>query len=202
MQHSEFITAIEECYGEYNSDMLKTMVLKFILEKFKEEQLEEIFKKILLSIPTKFKTPPGIAEINDLFFSAKNIEAEAVKWWNLVNTGDAWRDAVISDIRAQACIQDMGGWATFQTRFVKDKDGRDIDQWTRKQFINLFKMYSEFPPKREFKIMRGLSENDNRRPMFIGDKSVCKSLLAEQKNNPVNKAIENMAEKFKVKEEV
>ena len=81
--------------------------------------------------------------------------------------------------------------------WTKDDKGNDIDQWNRKKFIELFKMYTENLPDKKIQKLPGLSETV-RPPVMIGDKEKC--LLLENQLNEGLKAIEDMALKLTLKD--
>lgn len=179
MKYSEFMTALVEIYGPYRSHILEQLTARYIKNRFAEEELEKILMRLTLSKSAKYKTPPDPAEFEEIFARKEgDIEAEAIKWWDELNrNANSWRDCIISDIRVQAAVESMGGWIRFCTRMTRDETGRDIDTWNRKQFIDLFKLYSYNPPEKEMKVLHGYSDCRNK-AVLIGDTGKCRELLS------------------------
>lgn len=207
MKYSEFITAIEDIYTPYTSDILKKLTIKYIKERWQESELDGILAMITVKHDPKYKTPPSPATFEECFLrsSAKSTDAEALHWWKLLNDNvNSYRDCMISDVRVQVAIEMMGGWVNFCQRLLRDENGKDLDVWAQKRFVELFKMYSEIPPAEDLKILTGLSNDEdyNRRKkkmIFIGDKNSC--LQALEYRESVIKAIgvEEMATGIKQK---
>ena len=189
--YSEFLAVIIDVYGDYKSPVLKKLTALYIKENFKVRELENILSKLLIELNPKFKTPPSPADFQEIFFKkSKGTEAEALIWWNdLNNKVNSWKDCIISDIRVQSAIETMGGWVWFCQRVKVDDSGRDLDQWHRKNFIELFKLYTENPPEKEIKVLSGLSEKI-KAPLMIGDEKIC--LQIQDRNSAALKAIEEM----------
>jgi len=204
MNHPEFMTAIIEIYGEYSSPLLEKLTFAFVKENFKEEDLENVIKKTMASLPTRFKHPPDPSDFSEIFFKKdeRTMEAEALHWWKLLGKNTSYmRDCVISDIRVQSAIESMGGWVWFCTRTVRDESGKDLDVWNQKRFVELFKLYSTNKPEGGIKILRGQSTESEevraRKIITVGDENICRNLIAEQKNKAL-KMIDEMSEKLKI----
>ena len=67
MNYPEFMTAIEQTYGSYSAPILKTMTAKYIMEQYKECDLDNIFGTIIIKVNPKFKTPPSPADFEEFF---------------------------------------------------------------------------------------------------------------------------------------
>ena len=171
MTYNEFLSACENVYGNYQSEILKRFTAQFVKENFKEDELESVLSKILLSINPKYKTPPTPADFAAIF--TKSPDAEALRYWEELNRkSHSWRDCIVDDIRAQKALEMLGGWLWFCGRSVKDEHGKDIDHWTRKQFVEYFKMYTNDPPEEPIKRLRSNNERDHE-PVMIGDCEKC-----------------------------
>lgn len=191
--YADFITEIEKRYGKY-SEILKAELVIYLPAKVRQSELQGLFWKIREEFSTQFKTPPDITMINKLLkISGYSIEAEALHWWKQLNDKvNSYRDCMISDVRVQAAIEMMGGWVNFCQRLLRDENGKDLDVWAQKRFVELFKMYSEIPPVEELKILPGLSNDEDytrrkKKMIFIGDKNLC--LQALEYRESVIKAI-------------
>jgi|GEM_PF-1769423 len=180
MKYSEFMTALVEIYGPYRSQILEQLTARYIKNRFCEAELDKVLMRLTLSKSAKFKTPPDPAEFEEIFSKKDtDLEAEGQKWWEELNKkANSWRDCIISDIRAQAAVESMGGWIRFCTRITRDESGRDIDTWNRKQFIDLFKLYSRTPPEKEMKVLHGYSDSRNK-AVLIGDSRKCRELVSD-----------------------
>lgn len=193
MNYPEFMTAIIEVYGDYTSPALKKITAMYIKEKWQESELENIFKKLILVKTAKFKTPPDPAEFEELFFkkSEKEYEAEALEWWRIINrTGSSYDNIIVSDIRVQAVLRDMGGWGAFCSRNTED------EHWHQQKFIKWFVMYSNHMPEGQPEIIFGDGDR-SKPPLLFGDKEKCKLLLTQRKDENL-KFVENMMEGMRV----
>jgi hypothetical protein len=172
MKHAEFMSSIVGYYGAYENKFVEGIILKKIAT-FPEKDLEPIFQKILSEIPRRGdgQNPIDIARLNSLFIkSDRDYEAEAHEWWNTITrTGCSLDDVVISDLRAQACIEDFGGWSEFCQR---DPQYESLHQ---QKFIKWFVMYSHKLPDREAKVLLGDSTR-RREPLMFGLKDECKAI--------------------------
>lgn len=197
MNYVKFMSGVIEVYGPYNSEILESLTMSYIQERWKESELESVFKQLVLKKSAKFKTPPDPAEFEELFprQSAKAVEAEALKWWEELNRKtNSYRDCIISDVRAYKAIQTMGGWVWFCQRLKTDENGKDLDQWARKQFVDLFKLYSENPPDEQIGILSGLGEM-KKQPVMIGNRDEC-LLISQGKNKPME-LVEDMTKNLR-----
>ena len=196
MKHAEFMTAVIGIYGPYSSPILEQITFKYIKERFSEADLQAVIEKLILKKSSKYKTPPDPAEFEELFpIQKKSIEAEALKWWDELNRKtNSYRDCVISDVRAYKALQTMGGWVWFCQRLKTDENGKDLDQWTRKQFVDLFKLYSENPPEGQIGILPGLGEM-KKQPVMIGNQDQC-LLISQGKNKPME-LVEDMTKNLR-----
>ena len=195
----EFMSAVIKIYGSYSCEELQDLTIEYVKNRWKESELDNIYKQLILKKTTVYKDvkPPDPAEFEKLFprLTASSIEAEALRWWDELNKkSTAWRDCIISDIRAYKAIQMMGGWIWFCERFVKDENDRDIDVWNRKQFVEYFKLYSENRPEEEIKILPGLSEI-KKPPVMIGNQEQC--LLIQQGQNKTLKLVTDLTNTIK-----
>ncbi len=198
MNYKEFMTALVDVYGVYASPVLEKLTFKYVKERWIESDLEDVFKRLILLKSAKFKTPPDPAEFEELFFkkSGRESEAEALVWWDALNKkANSWRDCIISDIRAQAALESMGGWIWFCQRLKCDENGKDLDQWHRRTFVDLFKLYTENPTDRSPRVFSGLSETV-KTPVMIGSAEEC--LKIQQINNPVMQHIENLTKEMRI----
>jgi len=205
MKYAEFMTAIVAVYGSYSKhpeseeSLLEKITFKYIMERFKESELEDVFKKLILTKSAKFKTPPDPAEFEEIFFKKSNkaTDAEALVWWEELNRkSNSWRNCIISDIRAQSAIESMGGWIWFCQRIKMDEQGKDLDQWHRKQFVDLFKLYTENPPDRSARVLDGLSETV-KPPVMIGNADQC-LIIRQSSTGAAMQAIENMTKEMRI----
>ncbi|PKL19546.1 MAG: hypothetical protein CVV49_00485 [Spirochaetae bacterium HGW-Spirochaetae-5] len=180
MNYEKFMTALVEVYGVYNSPILEKLTFKYIKERWRESELDDVFKRLILVKSAKFKTPPDPAELEELFFakSEKDYEAEALGWWSMITrTGNSLDDVIISDIRAQSAIEDMGGWALFCQRNPEN------EHFHQAKFIKWFIMYSQHKPEREMQILIGDSVK-RKTPLMFGDKEKCRQFLQLTGHNP------------------
>lgn len=194
MTYSEFMTAIIEIYGKYNSDILEKITFKYIRDKFKESELQNVIEKLILVKSAKYKTPPDPAEFEEIFFkkSDADYEIEALSWYKEINKHSTRYDVIISDIRVQATLEDMGGWEAFGERDPKD------EHWHQKKFVDLFKLYSTHRPENEPRLLRGGGNYDPPQPpTLIGDREACLLISQMAKVEPLKIAAE-MAEGMKI----
>lgn len=194
MTHSEFMTAIIEIYGKYDSGVLEKITFKYIREKFKESELQGVVEKLILVKSAKYKTPPDPAEFEEIFFkkSDSDYEIEALEWYKSLGRYSGSEDAIISDIRVQKCIENFGGWGEFQNRTTAD------EVFHQKKFVKEFVMYSRSRPEGSTIVMSGYGNYfDARPPQLIGDKEKCRLLLQEIKKESLQ-IVDNMVAGMKV----
>ena len=168
--YTDFITQVEGVYGVYNP-ALKAELAMYLPAKVKQEDLQSLYWRIREEYTTAYKTPPDLTQIHALLKkSDRDYEAEAHEWWNTITrTGCSLDDVVISDLRAQACIEDFGGWAEFCQR---DPQYESLHQ---QKFTKWFVMYSHKLPDREAKVLLGDSTR-RREPLMFGLKDECKAI--------------------------
>lgn len=191
--YADFITQIESVYGKY-IPALKAELIAYLPKKIKESDLQDVYWKLREEYSTVYKTPPDLTQINNLFkLSDKDYEAEALNWWGMITrTGNSLDDVIISDLRAQAAIEDFGGWAAFCQR---DPESEHFHQ---AKFIKWFVMYSHNRPEREQRVLRGESTRV-KIPIMFGDKEACLQLVQDRnvKQLEAMKEINNIAGGFK-----
>ncbi len=172
MKHSEFMTAIEEIYGEYKSPLLKKMTAIYLKEHFRESELENVFKSVMIKVNPKYKTPPSPADFEDIF-PRGNSEAEALKWYELLSaTGCSLDNVIISDLRARNAIVSLGGWVAFCMR------NPIYEELHRKKFVEAFNK----PSDHECGMLFGRSsKRETRQPLMFGDKEICRLMYEEFK---------------------
>lgn len=170
MNYPEFMTAIEQCYGTYSAPILKTLTAKYIMERFKESELENVFKTIIIKVNPKFKTPPSPADFEEHFPSI-SLESEAHKWYDELNrTGCSLDNIIVSDIRAEKALEVFGGWVGFASR----QSGNDI--WDRKRFVEAY--IKAIPGEDKPSIQYGNSSKKyDKAPLLFGNKEACKAII-------------------------
>ena len=179
MNYPEFMTAVIEIYGQYQSETLKKLTAVYIKERWDEKELESIFKQLLLKKPSRYKTPPDPAEFEEIF-PKKSLETEALFWFDkLSKTGNSLDNIIISDNRAEQAIISFGGWTQFCQRDPEN------EHWHRKNFVDAFCKPVE---KRLPQIIYGQSRNTKKQPLMFGDISICQDALTY--SNPADKMIE------------
>lgn len=188
MKYPEFVTALEEYYGPYNSDIQKKMTAIYVKERWDESLLDGIFKQLTLKKSGKYKTPPDPAELEELF-PRLNQEAEANRWFDeLSRTGNSLDHVIISDLRAQEAIQSFGGWPAFCQRKPED------EHWHRKNFISAY--MKAVPESNQPQILFGESTRRDKLPLMFGDKNICAAALEYHKGEAMN-LITNMTKEMK-----
>ena len=174
MNHITFMTRIVEIYGPYDSKVLEKITLAYIKDKFQESELKKVFDMIIIKVNPKFKFCPSPADFEEIFFS-KNHEAEALEWWGrLTRTGNSLDNVDITDIRAQAVIEDFGGWTEFCQR------SPETEHFHQAKFIKWFVMYSKQAPERQRRVLIGDSVK-SRQPLVFGDKSQALQISEDEK---------------------
>lgn len=194
MNYPEFMTAIIEVYGDYTSPALKKMTAVYIKDRWREPELEGVFKKLILAKTAKYKTPPDPAELEEIFFkkSDADYEIEALEWYKSLGKYSGSEDAIISDIRVQKCVENFGGWGEFQNRTTAD------EVFHQKKFVKEFIMYSKHRGDETHRILRGYGNYfDSRPPQMIGDKDKCKLLLQQNKAESLQ-IVDSMVKGMKV----
>jgi hypothetical protein len=193
MNYAEFITAITDIYGSYQSEPLKRITIKYVIERFQESELESVFGQLIIKVNPKYKTPPSPADFEEIFFkkSTVDIEAKAKAAYAEICRYSTMYPAIFSDPRSQAAIEMMGGWAQFGCRNPEE------EQIHRNTFCKYFKQFAESPTEL---IQRELPGSGNwykpKPPQLIGDRDKC-LMIAEGGKSQAITEIENMSEGFK-----
>jgi len=171
MKHIEFISIIIQFYGKYNSTLIEKLTMDYIKDRWKESDLESIFKQLILKKSSQFKTPPDPANFEELF-PRQNLDILASKWFNdLTRTGNSLDNVIISDIRAQKAVESFGGWPEFCKRNPEN------EIWDRKKFVEMFKSVRQNEPAR---ILYGESSRMlEKQPLMFGDKESCLKILSD-----------------------
>ena len=99
MQYNDFISAIEHYYGNYDTPEKKKIMTEYIMDNVSESELEPLFKKIILSISSQYKTPPDVAMLSGLFSDKLEIRANNL-YDEISKKASAYNDLIISDICA------------------------------------------------------------------------------------------------------
>jgi hypothetical protein len=195
MQYNDFMTAITDIYGDYKSEILEQITVKYIRERFKEPELDKVMSTLLLKLNPKYKTPPSPADFEEIFFtkSAGNYEAAAVKIYNQITaTGCSLDHVIIGDIRGQKALEKVfGTWPDFCRRDPDD------EQWHRKNFIKAY-CECEVEPDEIPRIMYGDSSNRDRIPNLYGDKDECKKYLEYSKPNAVRQLADTLTRDMRI----
>ena len=173
MKYNEFMAAIESIYGQYTSDILAQITVKYVRERFKESDLERVLSKLILVVNPKYKTPPSPVDFEEHFFNKPSSrEADAVRIYNeIINTGCSLDHVIISDIRGQRALEAVfGSWPEFCRR------NPDDEQWHRKNFIKAY-CDAEIAPGETPQIMYGDSSRRDNTPIMFGNKQECAAYL-------------------------
>ena len=149
MNYNEFIVAIEEYYGTKYSSKLELQLIQKHLQTY--DNLQKVFERVITKHSKKWKSLPDIAIIIDATTaSADSVEAEAlVAWEQITSRVNAYTDVVCDDARIQACLIAMGGVAGIANR------DPEYENLHRKDFVRLFKIYTENRPSGEVRRLRG-----------------------------------------------
>jgi len=197
MTYAKFMEAVTSFYGNYRNEFIEDIVIKYIKTTFEEHDLPDIFASLVKRYTNQYKTPPDVAVFEEIF-KKDNIEAEAMDAYNEVNNNIcSYRDIMFEDIRVQAVIESMGGWIAYCQR------DPNYESLHRKEFIKLFKLYTNNPPSIRHRILRGLL--DKNECIFIGNRNECLKLL---EHNPasempgINKMLNDVVESSKMPEDL
>jgi len=196
MDHVKFIANVIEIYGEYKPEILEDITMEYIKDRWKESELEGVFRKLILSKTTNYKDvkPPDPAKLEEIF-PRESLEAAANQWYtNLSNTGSSLDNVIISDIRAQKAIQYFGGWTDFCSR------NPDYEGLHRKNFVEAFIKYSKEPPEQPKILYGDSSRKMDKLPLMFGDKEQCKQILELSKRitNKVMQIADNITKDMRV----
>jgi len=177
MKHIEFIKAISEYYGEYSSKLVERMTFEYIQDRFKESELEGVFKTIIIKVNPKFKTPPSPADFEE-FFPIVNLDIEANEWYDKISrSGNSLDNVMISNNRAEQALESIGGWICFCQR------NPEYEGLHRKQFIDAYK--KAVPTNNPPKMIYGESSRKFEKPAFIiGDRE--KILISDDRLNAID----------------
>lgn len=177
MNHAEFMTAVCEIYGVYQSPALEKLTYKYIKERWRESDLENMFKQLVLKKSARYKTPPDPAEFEEIFPRGldTDYEIEANQIWKDLQRYSTRYDAICSDIRVQLAIEStFGSWIGFGQRLEK------YEVLNHKNFIENFIKFSKYPVDAQPSLMRGEGNYfDPPPPQMIGDKDKCLALIEE-----------------------
>jgi hypothetical protein len=167
MKHIEFIKAVSEYYGEYSSKLVERITFEYIQDRFKESDLENVFKTIIIKVNPKFKTPPSPADFEE-FFPRENMEQIAAEWYDKISrTGNSLDNVIISDIRAHKALLSIGGWVAHCSR------NPEYENLHRKNFISA---YSKIIVDNNDVIQVQYGESSRKHekePILIGDREKC-----------------------------
>ena len=177
MRYNNFISAIENYYGNYSTPEKKLIMTEFIMDNVSEDELETLFKKIILNISSQYKTPPDVAMLAGLFEDKIEIQANNI-WDEICKKASAYRDLVFADPCAfMAFKNSIGSLMNFSLR----EHGEEF--WIKKRFIEMYKMYLKNPPDENIRpVMKGLS-GFGKDFILIGDESKCKKIINSSSEN-------------------
>jgi hypothetical protein len=183
MNYNKFISLVEAYYGKYEPPKKKEIIVKYIMSKYKEFELESLYKKIILNIESKFKTPPDIKQLEDL--DNENIEIKADKLYEEISReANQYRDLVIEDKAGLMAFKSAcGNTSQFALRTKRD------EAWIKKRFIEMYKMYSNNPNLCDGdSYIPGIGKSGD--PVLIGDNFKCQLLL--EKHNTSNDMVQSL----------
>ena len=67
MTIAEFIKRIEAYYGEYPRPAIKAHVAAFLKSRgYSDEMLDELYRLVIMSISTRYRTVPDVADIEEI----------------------------------------------------------------------------------------------------------------------------------------
>lgn len=175
MKHLEFIKALVGYYGEYSSKLVERMTFEYIQDRFKESELENVFKVIIIKVNPKFKTPPSPADFEE-FFPRENLEQIAAGWYDKISrTGNSLDNVIISDVRAYKTLQSIGGWVSFCER------NPEYENLHRRNFISAYcKIIVD--KDEPINILYGNSSRKDKEPLLIGDKNKCLEIMQNKEH--------------------
>jgi len=183
MTYVEFMTAIEEFYGPYDTEFKREYVFKYLMDKCKKENLDYLFSKLTETFPSKYKTAPTNAEIKTILEKQFGVEEQSQLAWDIANdsiiTCGMYRGVFFEDTRIQATIESMGGWPKFCCRNPEE------ETWDKKDFFKYFARYALEWKLPKPKKLNGINTDDKFE--IIGDKVVCLEMLEETKLLEVKK---------------
>ena len=190
MTYSEFMAGIIDIYTDYQSQILKKLTANYIKERWQESELNAILAMLMVKHDPKYKTPPSPATFEESF-PRQNLEAEASRWFDMLNrTGNSLDHVIISDLRAQEAIQNFGGWPAFCQRDPED------EHWHRKNFISAY--MKAVPEETVPQILFGdATTRRDKTPLMFGDKSICTAALEYRKAEMVT-LIDDMTKEMRI----
>ena len=188
MNHEKFISSIEKVFGKYGIDE-KKLVIAFISKNVPQDELTDLFGRVMLEVDTAFKRPPSIKTLNELIPNkGMSVEARARQAWiTACKYSKQYTDVIFDDPAIHYAIIQAGGWGEF---CVRTKD----DIWWQKRFIASYIIFVDEGLQVEHIPFRG--ELDENRLVMVGNEEKCKLLLEGQvqpkqlENNPFLKKIE------------
>jgi len=170
MTYTGFMAGIEQYYGPYANEFTENTVLAYIMANFRETQLDDLFKRVVMKFSNQYKVPPGISVFQELNVNKSRLRAEAIEHWKRISDIiNIYRDIFFEDIRIQAAIEAMGGWVDFCNR------NPQYEVLDLERFIDLYILYTENPPTRKCKLLMGIS--DKSEIIYYGDRERCQKLL-------------------------
>ena len=189
MKYSEFMAGLIDSYGEYKSEIMKKMTAVYIQERFKEDELENIFLSLITKLNPKYGKPVTPADFEE-FFPKVNLESEAHEWYNKLSaTGCSLDNVIISEIRAVKAIESFGGWSEFCSR------SPEYEELHRKNFV---KNYCQtVTGESKIYILYGDSSRKyEKQPLIFGNEQECLSII--NRNTKVIDCIDKMSEGMKI----
>ena len=172
LDYEEFVSMLESYYGKYTTPEKKRIIMKYVMSKYPEDVLEELFRKIVTSHSSQYKVPPDIAMIEEVL--KENVEISANRAWEEISRkANHYRDLVFSDPAAYMAFKNAtGGLEAFSYR------ERSEVPWIRKRFLELYELYYKNPPECDNLIIRGIGGPKD--PAMIGDVEKCKQIISNR----------------------
>jgi len=161
MTHADFINAIEAYYGEYRNATVNGVVLSYVMNNYRESELENLLERVIANYSNQYKTPPDVAAIRKLTVpDTRAMEAEARhEFKRIVDSVNIYRDLIVDNVAAQEALIDCGGYVALCNT--------DVDKlpFVETRFIKSYCYYRESPPDVERKVLRGIA--DESEPILI-----------------------------------
>jgi hypothetical protein len=166
MKYDEFIIAVESICGRYTNDILKKLVIKYIMESWQENDLDNVFKKFSETFHVEYGKQPGVSVFADIYKQQNPLEAKAEQAWSDMLPFNSGHSVLLADPASQEAIKSMGGWDEFCEYRARD------NAWCHTHYISRYINLQQSSRHAGPEVLKSFSAKYYRKPIAREDVKV------------------------------
>ena len=178
MKVNEFVLAVESVSGKYTNEVLKKLIIKFIMESWTENELDNVYKIFIETFHVEYGKQPGVSVFADIYKQQNPSEAKAEQAWSDMLPYNSGHSVLCTDPAAQEAVKSMGGWDEFC-----EYRGRD-NHWCHQDFISRYASLQLSARNAQPEVLKGFAAKYYRKAIaredvkVIGDQARGQAMIA------------------------